>query len=55
MNFAVELDFMEKASLVSMENLQTDVSDLQKGMNLVKKEFQARYVCFVLCRPKWLT
>jgi len=41
-NFAVELDFMEKASLVSMENLQTDVSDLQKGMNLVKKEFQAR-------------
>ena len=34
---------MEKASLVSMENLQIDVNDLEKGMNLVKKEFENRY------------
>lgn len=46
-NFGVELDYMEKASLVSLENLQIDVKDLEKGMTQVKKEFEARYVLTV--------
>ncbi|XP_067928445.1 formin-like protein isoform X2 [Watersipora subatra] len=41
-NFAQELDYMEKAALISLENLQIDVSELEKGMNMVKKEFDSR-------------
>ena len=41
-NFAQELNYMEKAALVSMENLQIDMSELEKGMALVQKEFDAR-------------
>jgi len=40
--FAQELDYIEKATLISLENLQIDIGDLEKGMNLVRKEFEAR-------------
>ncbi|KAG8178307.1 hypothetical protein JTE90_026278 [Oedothorax gibbosus] len=41
-NFDNELRFIEKAASVSMENVLTDVHELEKGMDLCKKEMQLR-------------
>ncbi|XP_033762894.1 formin-like protein isoform X1 [Pecten maximus] len=42
LNFESELRFLEKAALVSLENILTDVHDLEKGMESTKREFDAR-------------
>lgn len=41
-NFESELRFIEKAAVVSMENVTTDVHELEKGMELTKREYDAR-------------
>ncbi|KAK3108690.1 hypothetical protein FSP39_013484 [Pinctada imbricata] len=41
-NFDSELRFIEKAAVVSMENLVTDISELEKGMEMTKKEYESR-------------
>ncbi|OWF39429.1 formin-like protein CG32138 isoform X3 [Mizuhopecten yessoensis] len=41
-NFESELRFLEKAAVVSLENILTDVHDLEKGMESTKREFDAR-------------
>ncbi|KAJ8314369.1 hypothetical protein KUTeg_008930 [Tegillarca granosa] len=41
-NFESELRFIEKAAVVSMENVTTDVHELEKGMELTKREYEAR-------------
>lgn len=41
-NFEAELRFIEKAALVSLENIMTDVHELEKGMEMTKKEYQTR-------------
>ncbi|XP_042901544.1 formin-like protein [Parasteatoda tepidariorum] len=41
-NFENDLRFLEKAASVSMENILTDVHELEKGMDLCKKEMQLR-------------
>ncbi|XP_052827265.1 formin-like protein 2 [Octopus bimaculoides] len=41
-NFEAELRFIEKAALVSLENIMTDVHELEKGMEISKKEYQTR-------------
>jgi hypothetical protein len=38
--FINDLQFVEKASLVSLENVRSDLHDLEKGMELTKKESQ---------------
>ncbi|GIX84186.1 formin-like protein [Caerostris extrusa] len=40
--FDSDLRFIEKAASVSMENILTDVHELEKGMDLCKKEMQLR-------------
>ncbi|XP_036325577.1 formin-like protein isoform X5 [Rhagoletis pomonella] len=42
LNFDTELYCTDKASQVSLENIVTDVHDLEKGMELVKKEAEQR-------------
>ncbi|XP_052770325.1 formin-like protein isoform X2 [Mya arenaria] len=42
LNFESELRFIEKAALVSMENMTTDIHMLEKGMDLTRKEFELR-------------
>ncbi|XP_048756129.2 formin-like protein isoform X3 [Ostrea edulis] len=42
LNFDSELRFLEKAAVVSMENIITDYKDLEKGMQLTQKEYEAR-------------
>lgn len=42
LNFETELFCTDKASQVSLENIVTDVQDLEKGMELVKKEAELR-------------
>ncbi|XP_053373201.1 formin-like protein isoform X2 [Mercenaria mercenaria] len=42
LNFESELRFIEKAALVSMENITTDVHELEKGMELTKREYDLR-------------
>jgi len=37
-SFENELQFIEKASQVSLENILSDLHDLEKGMELTKKE-----------------
>nr|XP_027210366.1 formin-like protein [Penaeus vannamei] len=39
-NFDAELRFIEKAAQVSLENIITDVSELEKGMEQAKKEYE---------------
>ncbi|XP_063585534.1 formin-like protein isoform X3 [Penaeus indicus] len=39
-NFDSELRFIEKAAQVSLENIITDVSELEKGMEQAKKEYE---------------
>uniref|UniRef100_K1PX39 Formin-like protein 2 n=1 Tax=Magallana gigas TaxID=29159 RepID=K1PX39_MAGGI len=41
-NFDSELRFLEKAAVVSMENIMTDYKDLEKGMQMTQKEYEAR-------------
>ncbi|XP_064648618.1 formin-like protein isoform X3 [Lineus longissimus] len=41
-NFENELRFIEKAASVSMENITTDIDDLVKGMELVRREYALR-------------
>lgn len=41
-NFDTELRFIEKAATVSLENVMTDVHELDKGMELTRKEFEMR-------------
>lgn len=38
--FDTELRFIEKAAQVSLENIMTDVNELEKGMEQAKKEFE---------------
>ncbi|EEB13774.1 conserved hypothetical protein [Pediculus humanus corporis] len=42
LNFESELLYIEKAATVSLENIVTDVHELEKGMELVKKEQELR-------------
>lgn len=42
LSFETELQCVEKAAQVSLENIVTDVQDLDKGMDLVKKEAELR-------------
>lgn len=41
-NFEAELRFLEKAASVSLENVTTDIHELEKGMELCKKEMALR-------------
>ncbi|XP_078320986.1 formin-like protein 3 isoform X1 [Crassostrea virginica] len=41
-NFDSELRFLEKAAVVSMENIMTDYKELEKGMQLTQKEYESR-------------
>ncbi|XP_058800310.1 formin-like protein isoform X2 [Phymastichus coffea] len=41
-NFESELLYIDKAATVSLENVTTDVHELEKGMDLVRKEFELR-------------
>ena len=41
-SFDVELKYIDKAAQFSLENILTDVSELEKGMALTQKELQAR-------------
>ena len=40
--FEAELKYIEKAAQFSLENILTDVQELEKGMNLTRKELAAR-------------
>ncbi|CAH0555956.1 unnamed protein product [Brassicogethes aeneus] len=42
LNFESELNYIEKAALVSLENISTDVHELEKGMEAVRKEAEIR-------------
>ncbi|XP_057175687.1 formin-like protein 1 [Triplophysa rosa] len=39
-NFHTELHFLDKAALVSLDSIIADVRSLEKGMEMVRKEFQ---------------
>ncbi|XP_043271728.1 formin-like protein isoform X2 [Venturia canescens] len=41
-NFESELMYIDKAATVSIENITTDVHELEKGMDQVRKEFELR-------------
>ncbi|XP_033225241.1 formin-like protein isoform X2 [Belonocnema kinseyi] len=41
-NFESEMMYIDKAATVSLENITTDVHELEKGMDLVRKEFELR-------------
>ncbi|XP_044753453.1 formin-like protein isoform X1 [Coccinella septempunctata] len=42
LNFDSELHYIEKAAFVSLENIQTDLQELEKGMDSVRKEADLR-------------
>ncbi|XP_076094984.1 formin-like protein 3 isoform X3 [Mytilus galloprovincialis] len=42
LTFESELRFLEKAAIVSMENIIVDIHELEKGMEMTKKEYDAR-------------
>ncbi|XP_018568312.1 formin-like protein CG32138 isoform X1 [Anoplophora glabripennis] len=42
LNFDAELHYIEKAAVVSLENINTDVTELEKGMEAVRKEAEIR-------------
>ncbi|KAL1497828.1 hypothetical protein ABEB36_008720 [Hypothenemus hampei] len=42
LNFDSELHYIEKAAAVSIENISTDVHELEKGMEAVRKEAEIR-------------
>ncbi|XP_057654927.1 formin-like protein isoform X1 [Diorhabda carinulata] len=42
LNFDSELHYIEKAAVVSLENINTDVNELDKGMEAVRKEAEIR-------------
>ena len=41
-SFYTELSFLEKASQFSLENIMTDVVELERGMELTKRELENR-------------
>ena len=41
-SFVSELTFVDKASTVSLENVQFDMNELEKGMRTTKKEYEIR-------------
>ncbi|XP_015594806.1 formin-like protein CG32138 isoform X2 [Cephus cinctus] len=41
-NFESELMYIDKAATVSIENITSDVHELEKGMDLVRKEYELR-------------
>ena len=42
LSWDVDLRFIDKAATVSLENILSDVAELQKGMDLTRKEFELR-------------
>ncbi|KAF7272584.1 hypothetical protein GWI33_014642 [Rhynchophorus ferrugineus] len=42
LSFDSELNYIEKAAVVSLENISTDVHELEKGMEAVRKEAEIR-------------
>ncbi|KAK4025860.1 formin-like protein [Daphnia magna] len=42
LHFDAELRFVEKAATVSLENVLTDIQELQKGMEITRKEYELR-------------
>ncbi|KAJ8981735.1 hypothetical protein NQ317_008996 [Molorchus minor] len=42
LNFDADLHYIEKAAVVSLENIHTDVTELEKGMDAVRKEAEIR-------------
>nr|CAI5851444.1 unnamed protein product [Callosobruchus analis] len=42
LNFDSELHYIEKAAVVSLENINTDVAELEKGMEAVRREAEIR-------------
>jgi len=42
LNFESELMYIDKAAVVSLENVVTDIHELEKGMDLVRKEAELR-------------
>ncbi|KAI0984930.1 hypothetical protein GJ496_007462 [Pomphorhynchus laevis] len=47
--FPLDLKCLEKASSVSLENVQLDVQDLVKGLEIVKKEYKIRKELKQIC------
>lgn len=41
-NFETELTFIDKAAMVSLENVQFDMNELEKGMRNTRKEYEIR-------------
>ena len=41
-NFEAELNYLEKASQFSLENILTDVAELEKGMEITRRELENR-------------
>ena len=41
-NFDSELTFIDKAAMVSLENIQFDMNELDKGMKNTRKEYEIR-------------
>ena len=41
-NFDSELTFIDKAAMVSLENIQFDMNELEKGMKNTRKEYEIR-------------
>jgi len=41
-NFDSELTFIDKAAMVSLENVQFDMNELDKGMKNTRKEYEIR-------------
>ncbi|KAK2180878.1 hypothetical protein NP493_421g02041 [Ridgeia piscesae] len=41
-NFETELSYIEKAATVSLENVVMDISELVKGMEMTRREYEAR-------------
>ena len=41
-NFDSELTFIDKAAMVSLENVQFDMNELEKGMKNTRKEYEIR-------------
>ncbi|GFG38927.1 hypothetical protein Cfor_11083, partial [Coptotermes formosanus] len=42
LNFESDLMYIDKAAIVSLENIVTDIHELEKGMDLVRKEAELR-------------
>lgn len=42
LNFDSELTFIDKAAMVSLENIQFDMNELEKGMKATRLEYDRR-------------